>query len=269
MSSTTTGFFPGARRVTLSEGSVFNVRGSSVHVVHGNYNIVHSKTHEDGGIEWPVKTPPKVAEDGEEATTLEVAADNEEETFPEVHGELLSNNCRDHERGGTLSNVHGTRGRALETLSEVNGSYIVITIPQDRAAAVNAMHVSDASTGPDSEGPEWLTFSLSRNFLLTALTLKIPSFHESLTSRESGLDCLGLKASIAAWKAVRFFDGLLIAAMTTIFKPSVQASVTFWLFISCSLVQAIVGLICSTILIIYFSSSPDVCILIFQHVLSG
>ncbi|KAF8628499.1 hypothetical protein AX15_003860 [Amanita polypyramis BW_CC] len=127
--------------------------------------------------------------------------------------------------------------------------------PQNQTATANApTHETGTRTSAGPECFKFLTYKLLRNSLLAIFTLGIPSFHQSLAPGEPEL---GLKAILSIWKAVRFFDGLLVAMVTTVFKPSVQASITFWIFISCSLVQAIMGLICSTILIIYFSGRCD------------
>ncbi|KAF8628501.1 hypothetical protein AX15_003860, partial [Amanita polypyramis BW_CC] len=164
---------------------------------------------------------------------------------------------------GKVSEVHENDEGPEKMLSKINkaegpqlnpNAYSELTktaTPQNQTATANApTHETGTRTSAGPECFKFLTYKLLRNSLLAIFTLGIPSFHQSLAPGEPEL---GLKAILSIWKAVRFFDGLLVAMVTTVFKPSVQASITFWIFISCSLVQAIMGLICSTILIIYFS----------------
>jgi hypothetical protein len=91
--------------------------------------------------------------------------------------------------------------------------------------------------------------------------------------------CLDLKAAVRAWEAVRNFDSILLAyvivvvlvrrpdvvfyrsLVAALFKESAHA--IYWFFIACSLLQASMGLICSTILIISFSGHLEVCF--FSH----
>ena len=141
-----------------------------------------------------------------------------------------------------------------------------------------------------------VTFATSDplTFVTTIPTLGIPAFHASLTTRDTNLTlgdvhpvaylarissnccCLDLKAAIRIWEAVRNFDSILLAYVIVIvlvrrprytvlyrslvavlFKESAHAM--YWFFITCSLLQASMGLICSTILIISFSGHLEVC----------
>lgn len=78
---------------------------------------------------------------------------------------------------------------------------------------------------------------------------------------------------------MRTFDGILLASVpsfvddiwlilrcnhralvATSFKSSAQVNAVVWFFVSCSMIQAVMSLICSTILIIFFSGHRKVCI---------
>ncbi|KAF8692564.1 hypothetical protein AX14_002472, partial [Amanita brunnescens Koide BX004] len=81
-------------------------------------------------------------------------------------------------------------------------------------------------------------------------TFGIPAYHASLATiaRDTMFD---LKALVPVWKAVRHFDCVLLAALVTaLFKESAQINPVYWFFITSSLLQASMGLICSTIFII-------------------
>ena len=86
-----------------------------------------------------------------------------------------------------------------------------------------------------------------------------------------------MKAAVRAWEAVRNFDSILLAyvivvvlvhrprypvlyrsLVAALFKESAHA--IYWFFIAFALLQASMGLICSTILIIGFSGNLEVCI---------
>ncbi|KAF8623330.1 hypothetical protein AX15_006408 [Amanita polypyramis BW_CC] len=89
-------------------------------------------------------------------------------------------------------------------------------------------------------------------------TLGIPYFHASVTGRGPALE---LPPAVIAWKAVRTFDSILLAAlMAALFKASAGVNVAFWFFVCWSMVQAVMGLISSTILIMFFSGHYRVCI---------
>ncbi|KAM6500217.1 hypothetical protein JOM56_003231 [Amanita muscaria] len=97
-------------------------------------------------------------------------------------------------------------------------------------------------------------FKPSLNLLVVIFTLDIPTFHASLRRISGGL---GIRAAISVWKAVRTLDSLLIAVLIAVlFKADTQATPSFWFLCSCSLLQAFMGLISSTALIIYFSAYP-------------
>ncbi|KAF8340968.1 hypothetical protein F5887DRAFT_977445 [Amanita rubescens] len=87
--------------------------------------------------------------------------------------------------------------------------------------------------------------------LTTVLAFGIPAFHASLTTKDSAF-AFGL--NVPVWEAVRSFDSILLAALVAaLFKESAQLDPIYWFFIVCSLLQASMGLICSTILIVIFS----------------
>ncbi|KIL54575.1 hypothetical protein M378DRAFT_18758 [Amanita muscaria Koide BX008] len=97
-------------------------------------------------------------------------------------------------------------------------------------------------------------FRPSSNLLVVIFTLNIPTFHASLSRISGGL---GIRATLSVWKAVRTLDSLLVAGLIAVlFKADAQATTSFWFFCSCSLLQGAIGLISSTILVIYFSGYP-------------
>ncbi|KIL54574.1 hypothetical protein M378DRAFT_18757 [Amanita muscaria Koide BX008] len=121
-------------------------------------------------------------------------------------------------------------------------------------AAANVRMVTSTSSVPSNDKTLVKWFKPSLNILLVMSTLNIPSFHASLGRNLGGL---GIRAAISVWKAVRTIDSLLVAAlMAMLFKADAQVTTSFWFFCCCSLLQAVIGLISSTILIIYFSSYP-------------
>ncbi|KAF8345976.1 hypothetical protein F5887DRAFT_144749 [Amanita rubescens] len=82
--------------------------------------------------------------------------------------------------------------------------------------------------------------------------LGIPSFHKSLASKKSKL---GLPGAIIVWKMIRNLASLLVGALIpTLFCPTIQSNVVLGYLVFSSLLQAALGLICSNILIIYFSN---------------
>ncbi|KAF8726153.1 hypothetical protein AX14_008038 [Amanita brunnescens Koide BX004] len=88
-------------------------------------------------------------------------------------------------------------------------------------------------------------------FFTTILTLGMPAFHASLATKVTN-SALDLKAAVRAWEAVRNFNsGLLASLVAALFKESTHA--IYWFFIACSLLQASMGLVYATILIICFS----------------
>ncbi|KAF8651907.1 hypothetical protein AX14_008444 [Amanita brunnescens Koide BX004] len=89
------------------------------------------------------------------------------------------------------------------------------------------------------------------------LTFGIPAHHASVATVAGGT-MLVLKALVPAWEAVRHFDTVLLAALVTaLFKESAQVDPVYWFFITSSLLQASMGLICSTTLIIVFLGGPN------------
>ncbi|KAF8320246.1 hypothetical protein F5887DRAFT_1087816 [Amanita rubescens] len=87
--------------------------------------------------------------------------------------------------------------------------------------------------------------------LATIFTFGISAFHASRTTKDSAF-AFGL--NIPVWEAVRSFDSILLAVLVAaLFKESAQLNPIYWFFVTCSLLQASMGLICSTILIILFS----------------
>ncbi|KAF8350414.1 hypothetical protein F5887DRAFT_939086, partial [Amanita rubescens] len=108
----------------------------------------------------------------------------------------------------------------------------------------------DAPAVPDSSSLLPTVINYPTAFLVTILTLGIPAFYASVTRVTSST--LDLKTAVRVWEAVRNFDSILLAALVAaLFKEPIYA--TYWFFITCSLLQAGMGLICSTILIICFS----------------
>ncbi|KIL56794.1 hypothetical protein M378DRAFT_16758 [Amanita muscaria Koide BX008] len=135
------------------------------------------------------------------------------------------------------------------------------TLPtKDLELALNNANVTNAP-GPSASVPsngrtlvKRIRFKPLLNLLVTIFTLNIPTFHASL-SRISG--SLGISAAISIWKAVRTLDSLLVAALIAVlFKADAQVTTSFWFFCSCSLLQAVNGMISSTALIVYFSAYP-------------
>ncbi|KAF8654303.1 hypothetical protein AX14_008257 [Amanita brunnescens Koide BX004] len=93
---------------------------------------------------------------------------------------------------------------------------------------------------------------------MTHFTLGIPAYHASLAIIASDTSMLDLKAVVPVWEAVRHFDTILLAAIVTaLFKGTTQDDPVYWFFITSSLLQASMGLICSTILIIMFLGSHN------------
>ena len=91
---------------------------------------------------------------------------------------------------------------------------IIAKMPQDR----------DAGAGSPSRS--WTYFSQTYSLLLIGFTLGIPSFHQSLASKESPLGkciasflrhllnlCSGLPDTINVWKATRSFASLLFGCV--------------------------------------------------------
>ncbi|KAM6491682.1 hypothetical protein JOM56_012844 [Amanita muscaria] len=116
--------------------------------------------------------------------------------------------------------------------------------------------VAPGPTGPINGRTlvEWGWFKPSLNLLVVIFTLNIPTFHASLGRISGGL---GIRAAISVWKAVRTLDSLLIAALIAVLlKADAQATTSYWFFCACSLLQAVIGLVSSTSLIIYFSAYP-------------
>ncbi|KIL61258.1 hypothetical protein M378DRAFT_13581 [Amanita muscaria Koide BX008] len=124
-----------------------------------------------------------------------------------------------------------------------------------------ALRNANFAVGPDPTGPingrmlvKWRWFKPSLNFLVVIFTLNIPTFHASLGRILGGL---GIRAAISVWKAVRTLDSLLIAALIAVLlKADAQATTSHWFFCACSLLQAVISLVSSTALIIYFSAYP-------------
>ncbi|KAF8691930.1 hypothetical protein AX14_002703 [Amanita brunnescens Koide BX004] len=104
-------------------------------------------------------------------------------------------------------------------------------------------------------------------------TFGIPAYHASIAIIARDTTMLDLKAIVPAWEAVRHFDTILLAyviylfadgrtnafaapfdsaIVTAVFKGSAQDDPVYWFFITSSLLQASMGLISSTILIIVF-----------------
>jgi hypothetical protein len=165
-------------------------------------------------------------------------------------------------------------------------------IPTSSTTMIIAKMPQDHDAGAGSPSRSWTYFSQAYSLLLTGFTLGIPSFHQSLASKESPLGkciasflrhllnlCSGLPDTISVWKATRSFASLLFgcvrypiilrhtpsdtlarALIATLFSPSIQTNIIIWFLISISLLQAILGLTCSNILIIYFSNRNRVCI---------
>ncbi|KIL54316.1 hypothetical protein M378DRAFT_174308 [Amanita muscaria Koide BX008] len=124
-----------------------------------------------------------------------------------------------------------------------------------------ALSNANLAVAPGPTGPingetlvKWRWFKPSLNLLVVIFTLNIPTLHASLGRISGGL---GIRAAISVWKAIRTLDSLLIAALIAVlFKADAQATTSLWFFCACSLLQAVIGLISSTALIIYFSAYP-------------
>ncbi|KAF8690285.1 hypothetical protein AX14_003022 [Amanita brunnescens Koide BX004] len=106
--------------------------------------------------------------------------------------------------------------------------------------------IQDVKTEP--EAPlHWIWTLVAMIF-----TFGIPAFHASLATITSGT-MIDLKAVVPAWKGVRHLDTVLLATfLTASFKESAQVNPVYWFLVTCSLLQALMGLVCSTILIIIF-----------------
>ncbi|KIL56789.1 hypothetical protein M378DRAFT_172378 [Amanita muscaria Koide BX008] len=121
----------------------------------------------------------------------------------------------------------------------------------------NANITADPGPGVPTNGRtlvKSISFKPSLNFLVMIFTLNIPTFHASLGRISGGL---GIRPAISVWKAVRTLDSLLVAVLIAVlFKADTLATPSFWFLCSCSLLQAVIGLISSTALIIYFSAYP-------------
>ncbi|KAF8320247.1 hypothetical protein F5887DRAFT_364563 [Amanita rubescens] len=90
-----------------------------------------------------------------------------------------------------------------------------------------------------------------QSLLATILTFGISAFHASRSTKGSAF---APSVNVPVWEAVRCFDSILLAALVAaLFKESAQLDPIYWFFVTCSLLQASMGLICSTILIILFS----------------
>ncbi|KAF8695439.1 hypothetical protein AX14_001819 [Amanita brunnescens Koide BX004] len=106
----------------------------------------------------------------------------------------------------------------------------------------------------ESEAPQnhLVTLAVTTMFTFSG----IPAYHASLAIIGRDTNMLDLKAVVPVWEAVRHFDTILLAAIVTaLFKGSAQDDPVYWFFITSSLLQASMGLICSTILIIVFLGS--------------
>ncbi|KAK2459339.1 hypothetical protein APHAL10511_008645 [Amanita phalloides] len=79
--------------------------------------------------------------------------------------------------------------------------------------------------------------------------LGLPQFYESLSTVEATLPLDAISSvSNQVWRVTSVLLGVLIA---TLFKPSAQDNLLFWFLISVSMVQAVMGMVCSTIVIVF------------------
>jgi len=98
-----------------------------------------------------------------------------------------------------------------------------------------------------------LRYQRAQNQNAVDLNPSAPINHQALLTTVLAL-AFAFGLNVPVWEAVRSFDSILLAALVAaLFKESAQLDPIYWFFIVCSLLQASVGLICSTILIVIFS----------------